>query len=65
MAIFKRNITTSGKFKGIVTNGECFIDDETGELIPLAKILYDVYGDTPFDLSASQKLDEDLGGDQS
>lgn len=65
MGVFKRNITTSGKFKNVVSNGNGFMDSDTGELIPLAEILYNVYGDTPFDLSTSQKSDEELGGDES
>lgn len=60
MSTFKRSVSTSGKLKSIVTNGETFIDDETGEELNLAEIFYKVYGSSPFELSSSQKENVEL-----
>lgn len=60
MTKFKRSINLSGKIENIISNGDIFIDSETGEEINLFKILYDVYGNTPFSISTSQKVDEEL-----
>ena len=69
MIKFSKSTTTKGTIKGIATNGDVFMDDETGELIDLAAILYSVYGDRAIDISTSMKFDDEvtpeLGGDTS
>lgn len=60
MANFKRTTSLSGKFKNVVSNGETFIDAETGEEINVCEILNKVYGSNPFDISTSYKADEDV-----
>lgn len=60
MANFKKSVNTSGKIKNVVSNGEVFIDNETGEELNLAEIFYKVYGGSPFEISSSQKEDIEL-----
>lgn len=60
MAKFKRSTNLSGKIENIISNGDMFIDGETGEEINLFEILNSVYGNTPFSISTSQKIDEEL-----
>lgn len=60
MGNFTRNVTIKGKFKNIIATGDGFMDDETGEDIDLSKILYEIYKDTPFELTTSYKSDEDM-----
>lgn len=63
MITCKKSTTTSVKVKGaIVVNGN-LIDEETGENI--ITILKETYGDVPFDLSTTVKMDDELGGDES
>lgn len=60
MSVFKKTVTVNGKYKAIaVTNGE-FVDYETGEVIDLAEQLENIYGDAPFSLTTSNKVDTDL-----
>lgn len=58
MASFKRTFSLSGKFKGIISNGQSFIEQETGEVIDLADILNKVYGDNAFDISTKYGTDD-------
>lgn len=61
MGTFTKNTITKGKFKAIVACEDgTFIDDETGEEVKLGEILYKAYGSTPFELSTSLKIDEDI-----
>lgn len=57
---FKKTTSTSGKIKNVVVHEGSFVDEETGDVIDLVKILGDVYGDQPFDLSASAKVELEL-----
>lgn len=57
MTKFTRSITTNGKFKDLTTNGSVFIDAESGEVVDLAAVLFEIYKDTEFDLSVTQKND--------
>lgn len=59
-AVFKKNIKISGKFKGLSVVDNSFVDTETGEEINVAKIISDVYGNTPFDLDVTQKTEDDI-----
>lgn len=63
MITFKKSTSIAGKFKGIATDGHDFFDFETGEHLDLAKIFYDQYMNTPFDLSSTVKQDEELDVD--
>lgn len=61
MAIFKKNITTSGTFKNISVCDGLFIDVETGEEIEVSKILEEVYGSgQAFELSVKQKTENEI-----
>lgn len=61
MGTFTKNTVTKGKFKSIIACEDgSFMDDETGEQIALGKILFEKYGDTPFELTTSLKVDEDV-----
>lgn len=59
MAIFKRTVNLNGKFKDIATDGEHFYDED-GEIIDLSSLLYEVYGNRPFDISTSYKSDDEV-----
>ena len=60
MGTFKKTTVTKGQFKNIIATGDGFMDDETGELINLSKILHEIYEDSPFELSTSLKADEPI-----
>ena len=62
-AVFKKSITTQGKFKNLVVRDGSFVDDETGEIINVAKIIESAMGEVPFDLSVSQKTEDDVTPD--
>lgn len=54
---FKKQITYSGKLKGIKVFNNNFVNSD-GEIINLAEILSNVYGDMTFDLSTTAKSEE-------
>lgn len=56
----KKSTQISGKYKVIAVSGGNFIDYETGEVINVADELERLYGQNPFSLSTSLKLDEAL-----
>lgn len=58
MGTFIKSTTLKGKYKNIIATEDGFIDDETGELINLAKELHDQYKDTPFNLTTDLKTEE-------
>ena len=61
MGTFTKNTVTKGKFKDIIACEDgTFMDDETGEVIKLAEILYEKYGSSPFELITSLKVDEEV-----
>jgi len=61
MGTFTKNTVTKGKFKSIIACEDgTFMDDESGETIDLGKILFEKYGTTPFELTTSLKVDEDV-----
>ena len=60
MGTFKKTTVTKGQFKNISATGDGFMDDETGELINLSKILHEIYEDNSFELSTSLKADEPI-----
>ena len=64
MITFKKSTSIAGKLKGIVSDGSGFFDADTGEEVNLAKVLNDIYGNIPFDLSSTVKQDEDLDVDE-
>lgn len=59
--VFKKSTSITGKWKEInVQDGE-FYDDETGEIIPVAKILEEKYGNgITFSLTTSAKTEEEI-----
>lgn len=61
MASFKKSTSINGKFKNVVCTGDSFVDEETGEEIDLADILYKIYGGASIDISTSYKEDTDIG----
>lgn len=60
MAQFKKTTNITGKYKTISVVGGQFVDFETGEQIDLAEQLSSVYGEEPFSLSTSNKVDFDI-----
>lgn len=58
MASFKRTLSLSGKFKGIISDGHNFIEQETGEVINIAEILNKVYRNNAFDISTKYGIDD-------
>ena len=61
MGTFTKNTVTKGKFKDIIACEDgTFIDDESGEVIPLGVLLHQTYGDSPFELTTTLKVDEDV-----
>lgn len=58
---FKRTVNTAGKIKScMVTGDKQFVYSETGEIFDLAGILHEIYGDEPFDISTTQKSDDEI-----
>lgn len=60
MENFKKTINISGKFKYMTAAEGKFVDIETGEEIPVAEMIEQAMGTTPFDLSVSAKTEEDI-----
>ena len=61
MENFKKTINISGKFKYLtIADGSKFINTETGEEVPVAELIEQAMGSTPFDLSVSTKTEEDV-----
>ena len=61
MAKFVRSIATNGKIKAcMISENNQFVDSETGEVLDLAGMLRNVYGDQSFDISTTQKADNDI-----
>lgn len=61
MGTFTKNTVTKGKFKSIIACEDgTFMDDESGQTVELAKLLYQTYGDSPFELTTTLKVDEDV-----
>lgn len=61
MGTFTKNTVTKGKFKSIIACEDgTFMDDETGIEIELGKELFQKYGSTPFELTTSLKVDEEV-----
>lgn len=58
---FKKTINISGKFKYLtIAGGGKFVNTETGEEVPVAELIEQAMGSTPFDLSVSTKSEEDI-----
>lgn len=57
MAEFKKSTQIVGKIKNLIATEDGFMDDETGEMVPVLDMLHKAYGDTPFTLSVSYKSD--------
>ena len=61
MATFKKSISINGKFKMLAVQDGAFFDTETGEMIPVADIIESALGTgQPFDLSITQKTEDDI-----
>lgn len=61
MIKFSKSGNINGKFKSLaIADGNNFIDFETGEVINLASIIYQVIGDEPFDMTLVQKSETDI-----
>jgi len=59
MIKFTKTNSINGTIKGICVHNGCFMDDETGEIINLAEILEQQYGDLAFDIKTSRKDDSE------
>lgn len=59
---FSKSETIKGLFKGLTIHSGKFLDDETGEAVDLIQKLTSLFDgeDVVFDLSATQKTDEEL-----
>jgi hypothetical protein len=57
---FKKTINISGKWKYMTAADGKFVDAETGEEVPVADLIEQAMGNTPFDLSVSTKTEEDV-----
>ena len=60
MGNFKKTTNISGKWKFLTAAEGRFIDTETGEEIPVAEIIEQNMGATPFDLTVNSKSEDDL-----
>lgn len=61
MGTFTKSTTTKGKFKDIIACPDgTFVDDESGEIIQLAQLLYEKYGDSPIEIITTLKVDEEV-----
>lgn len=60
MAIFKKSESITGKYKELIIIDGQFADPESGEAINVIEHLANIYGDQPFSLSTSSKVDVDL-----
>lgn len=60
MAKFNKIETIKGKISGVVIRDGSFVDSESGEVIDVTKMLSQVYGDEPFDISTNAKQDVEL-----
>lgn len=60
MGQFKRSTTINGKYKSVVIIDGDLCDYETGEQIDLVSQLFNVYGDQPFSITTTSKIDIDL-----
>lgn len=59
MENFKKTINISGKFKYMTAAAGRFINED-GEEVPVAELIEQAMGSTPFDLSVSTKTEEDV-----
>lgn len=58
---FKKTTNISAKFKYLtIASGGKFINTETGEEIPVADLIEQAMGDTPFDINVSAKTEEEV-----
>lgn len=60
MENFKKTVNISGKFKYMTAADGKFVNTETGEEIPVAEMIEQAMGSTPFDLNVTSKLEEEL-----
>lgn len=60
MAQFKRTTNITGKYKAVSIVNGYLVDLETGEQIDLIEQLSAVYGEEPFALNTSNKVDVDI-----
>ena len=60
MENFKKTINIQGKFRLLTADGGKFINTETGEEVPVADLIEQAMGSTPFDLNVSTKSEEDI-----
>ena len=59
MENFKKTINISGKFKLLTADSGRFINED-GEEVPVANLIEQAMGSTPFDLSVSTKSEEEV-----
>ena len=56
---FTKTTTISKKFRLLTADGGRFID-ENGEVVPVAEMIQEAMGTTPFDLNVSTKTEEEI-----
>lgn len=60
MGNFKKTTSISGKFKYLTAAEGKFVNPDTGEEIPVAEMIEQNMGATPFDLTVNSKSEDDL-----
>ena len=58
----KKSESTTLKGKAIAIVNDKFVDFETGEELDIISILKNTFGESPFDLTAIQKMDTEEEG---
>lgn len=60
MGNFKKTTNVSGKWKFLTAVEGKFVNPDTGEEIPVAEMIEQNMGATPFDLTVNSKSEDDL-----
>jgi hypothetical protein len=56
---FKKTVNINGRWKFLVADGGRFVNQD-GEVVPVAEMIQEAMGTTPFDLNVSTKTEEEI-----
>lgn len=56
---FKKTVNINGRWKLLTANGGQFVNQD-GEVVPVAEMIQEAMGTTPFDLNVSTKTEEEI-----
>lgn len=56
---FKKTVNINGRWKLLTANGGQFVNQD-GEIVPVAEMIQEAMGTTPFDLNVSTKTEEEI-----